>query len=59
LASSKGKPALLSHSLHVLMENRSGLCLDVAVASSECEDHFIEKSLRISDNVFDSAMHSR
>lgn len=26
-----GKPALLSHSLHVLMENRSGLCLDIAV----------------------------
>jgi transposase len=27
----KGKPALLSHSAHVLMENRSGLCLDIAV----------------------------
>lgn len=27
----KGKPAMLSHSLHVLMENRSGLCLDIAV----------------------------
>ena len=26
-----GKPAVLSHSLHVLMENRSGLCLDIAV----------------------------
>jgi transposase len=26
-----GKPALLSHSVHVLMENRNGLCLDVAV----------------------------
>lgn len=26
-----GKPALLSHSLHVLMENRSGLCVDIAV----------------------------
>jgi transposase len=26
-----GKPALLSHSAHVLMENRHGLCLDVAV----------------------------
>jgi len=27
----KGKPALLSHSAHVLMENRSGLCLDITV----------------------------
>jgi transposase len=26
-----GKPALLSHSAHVLMENRNGLCLSVAV----------------------------
>jgi transposase len=26
-----GKPAVLSHSLHVLMENRSGLCLDISV----------------------------
>jgi transposase len=25
------QPALLSHSMHLLMENRSGLCLDVAV----------------------------
>ncbi len=27
----KGKPAMLSHSGHVLMENRHGLCLDVAI----------------------------
>jgi len=27
----KGKPALLSHSAHILMENRNGLCVDVAV----------------------------
>lgn len=27
----KGKPAILGHSAHVLMENRSGLCLDIAV----------------------------
>jgi transposase len=27
----KGKPALLSHSGHVLMENRNGLCLNIAV----------------------------
>lgn len=27
----KGKPAILSHSLHVLMENRSGLCMDISV----------------------------
>ncbi len=27
----KGKPAMLSHSAHVLMENRNGLCLDLAV----------------------------
>jgi hypothetical protein len=26
-----GKPAVLSHSLHVLMENRNGLCLDISV----------------------------
>jgi transposase len=26
-----GKPALLSHSLHLLMENRSAICLDVGV----------------------------
>lgn len=26
-----GKPAVLSHSLHVLMDNRHGLCLEVAV----------------------------
>ena len=25
----KGQPALLSHSLHLLMENRNGLCLDI------------------------------
>jgi transposase len=27
----KGKPAMLSHSGHILMENRSGLCVDIAV----------------------------
>ena len=27
----KGQPALLSHGGHVLMDNRSGLCLDIAV----------------------------
>lgn len=27
----KGQPAKLSHSGHVLMENRSGLCLDIAI----------------------------
>ena len=27
----KGKPAVLSHTAHVLMENRNGLCLDLAV----------------------------
>lgn len=26
-----GKPALLSHSVHVLMENRHGLCVDIAL----------------------------
>ncbi len=26
-----GKPALLSHSAHVLMENRNGLCLDITI----------------------------
>lgn len=28
---SPGQPALLSHSTHFLMENRSGLCMDIAV----------------------------
>ncbi len=30
-----GKPALLSHSAHVLMENRNGLCLDVRVDAAD------------------------
>jgi len=29
-----GQPALLSHSLHVLMDPRSGLCMDIAVAEA-------------------------
>ena len=35
----QGKPAVLSHSVHMLMENRNGLCLDVAVdeANGRCE----------------------
>jgi transposase len=32
-----GKPALLSHSAHVLMENRHGLCVDVAVDQADGE----------------------
>jgi len=31
----KGKPALLSHSGHVLMENRNGLCLDIALGQAD------------------------
>ena len=31
----RGKPALLSHSAHVLMENRHGLCLDVTVDEAD------------------------
>lgn len=31
----QGKPALLSHSAHVLMDNRHGLCLDIAVAEAD------------------------
>jgi len=31
----KGKPALLSHSGHVLMENRNGLCVDVRVDAAD------------------------
>ena len=31
----RGKPALLGHSAHVLMENRHGLCLDVAVDQAD------------------------
>jgi len=27
----KGQPALLSHSVHVMMENRNGLCVNIAV----------------------------
>lgn len=36
---SKGQPALLSHSGHMLMENRNGLCLAVAIdeANPACE----------------------
>lgn len=30
----KGKPAYLSHSGHVLMENRNGLCLDISIAEA-------------------------
>ncbi len=30
-----GKPALLCHSGHVLMENRNGLCLDIAVDQAD------------------------
>lgn len=30
----KGQPALLSHSGHALIENRHGLCLDIAVAEA-------------------------
>ncbi len=29
-----GQPALLSHSLHVLVDPRSGLCMDIAVAEA-------------------------
>ena len=31
----KGKPALLSHSAHILMENRNGLCLAVTVDQAD------------------------
>lgn len=31
----EGKPALLSHSAHILMENRNGLCLAVAVDQAD------------------------
>ncbi len=31
----KGKPALLSHSGHVLMENRNGLCVDIRVDAAD------------------------
>lgn len=30
-----GKPALLCHSGHVLMENRNGLCLDIAIDAAD------------------------
>ena len=30
-----GQPALLSHSAHFLMENRNGLCLDIAVDAAD------------------------
>ena len=30
----RGKPAVLSHSGHVLMENRHGLCVDVSIAEA-------------------------
>lgn len=31
----KGKPALLSHSGHLLMENRNGLCLDIQLGQAD------------------------
>jgi transposase len=48
----KGKPALLSHSAHVLMENRNGLCVDVAVdeangtAERRCAGAMLHRALR-------------
>ena len=48
----RGKPALLSHSAHVLMENRHGLCLDVAVdqadghAERRCAAVMLERTYR-------------
>jgi transposase len=45
---SDGAPALLCHSGHALMENRHGLCLDVAVAVADghAEREMAEKLLR-------------
>ncbi len=40
-----GKPALLSHSGHVLMENRHGLCLNVAV--DEANGHAERRQARL------------
>jgi transposase len=44
----KGQPALLCHSGHALMENRHGLCLDIAVAAADghAERDTAEKLLR-------------
>ncbi len=44
----KGQPALLCHSGHALMENRHGLCLDIAVAAADghAERETAEKLLR-------------
>ena len=45
---SDGTPALLSHSGHALMENRHGLCLDIAIAVADghAERDTAEKLLR-------------
>jgi transposase len=45
---SDGQPALLSHSGHALMENRHGLCVDIAVAVADghAERDTAEKLLR-------------
>jgi hypothetical protein len=45
---SDGQPALLSHSGHALVENRHGLCLDIAVAEAngQAERDTAEKLLR-------------
>lgn len=45
---SDGQPALLCHSGHALMENRHGLCLDIAVAAADgyAERDTAEKLLR-------------
>ena len=47
----QGKPALLSHSAHVLMENRNGLCVSVAVDQA---DGFAERiqSFAMLDHVY-------
>ncbi len=41
----KGQPARLSYGAHVLMENRSGLCVDVLVTPSTCAEHRAARDL--------------
>jgi len=55
LRKAKGKPAVLSHSGHVLMENRHGLCLDIDVdeangrAEREAARRMLERTWRLHD----------
>lgn len=43
----KGQPAKLSHSGHVLMENRNGLCIDIAVDDSNTKYERLQAAIML------------